>query len=49
MPTASLGYGQAGSRMIDAGTHIIRVTLQDEPTIFREIEVESRNTPQRSG
>ncbi len=30
--------------MTEAGTHIIRVTLQDEPTIFREIEVESRKT-----
>jgi Plasmid pRiA4b ORF-3-like protein len=24
------------------GTHIVRVTLQDEPTIYREIEIESR-------
>ena len=30
--------------MAEAGTHIIRVTLQDEPTIYREIEVESRKT-----
>ncbi len=30
--------------MTEAGTHIVRVTLQDEPTIFREIEVESRKT-----
>jgi Plasmid pRiA4b ORF-3-like protein len=26
------------------GTHIIRAALQDEPTIYREIEVESRTT-----
>ncbi|GEO18585.1 IS1096 element passenger TnpR family protein [Microvirga aerophila] len=30
--------------MTAAGTHIVRVTLQDEPTIYREIEVESRKT-----
>ncbi len=30
--------------MTEAGTHIIRVTLQDEPTTYREIEVESRIT-----
>ena len=30
--------------MIEADTHIVRVTLQDEPTIYREIEVESRKT-----
>jgi Plasmid pRiA4b ORF-3-like protein len=30
--------------MSETGTHIVRVTLQDEPTIFREIEVESRRT-----
>ena len=30
--------------MTEAGTHIVRVTLQDEPTIYREIEVESRKT-----
>jgi hypothetical protein len=30
--------------MTEPGTHIVRVTLQDEPTIFREIEVESRRT-----
>ena len=30
--------------MAEAGTHIIRVTLQDEPTTYREIEVESRKT-----
>jgi hypothetical protein len=30
--------------MTEAGTHIIRVTLQDEPSIYREIEVESRKT-----
>ena len=27
--------------MTEAGTHIVRVTLQGEPTIYREIEVES--------
>jgi hypothetical protein len=27
--------------MPEAGTHIFRVTLQDEPTVYREIEVES--------
>jgi hypothetical protein len=26
------------------GTHIVRVALQDEPIIYREIEVESRKT-----
>jgi hypothetical protein len=30
--------------MTEAGTHIVRVTVQDEPTIYREIEVESRKT-----
>src|SRR5215203_4189283 len=30
--------------MTEAGTHIIRVTLQGEPSIYREIEVESRKT-----
>ena len=30
--------------MTEAGTHIVRVTLQGEPTIYREIEVESRKT-----
>ncbi len=30
--------------MPEAGTHIIRVTLQDEPSIYREIEVESRKS-----
>jgi hypothetical protein len=30
--------------MPEAGTHIIRVALQDEPTIYREIEVESRKS-----
>jgi hypothetical protein len=30
--------------MTEAGTHIVRVTLQDEPTIYREIEVEGRKT-----
>jgi Plasmid pRiA4b ORF-3-like protein len=30
--------------MIEAGTHIVRATLQDEPTIYMEIEVESRTT-----
>ena len=30
--------------MTEAGTHIIRVALQGEPTIYREIEVESRKT-----
>jgi hypothetical protein len=30
--------------MSEAGTHIIRAALQDEPTIYREIEVESRTT-----
>jgi Plasmid pRiA4b ORF-3-like protein len=30
--------------MAEADTHIVRVTLQDEPTIYREIEVESRKT-----
>jgi hypothetical protein len=30
--------------MTEAGTHIVRVTLQDEPLIYREIEVESRET-----
>ena len=28
----------------EAGTHIIRAALQDEPTIYREIEAESRAT-----
>jgi hypothetical protein len=28
--------------MTEAGTHIVRVTLQGEPTIYREIAVESR-------
>jgi hypothetical protein len=28
----------------EASTHIVRVTLQDEPLIYREIEVESRKT-----
>jgi hypothetical protein len=28
--------------MPETGTHIVRVTLQDEPTIYREIEIESR-------
>ncbi len=30
--------------MTEAGTHIVRVALQGEPTIYREIEVESRKT-----
>ena len=30
--------------MTDAGTHIVRVALKGEPTIYREIEVESRKT-----
>jgi hypothetical protein len=30
--------------MTEAGTHIVRVSLQDEPSIYREIEVESRKT-----
>ena len=30
--------------MTETGTHIVRVTLQGEPTIYREIEVESRKT-----
>ncbi len=30
--------------MTEAGTHIIRAALQDEPSIYREIEVESRKT-----
>jgi hypothetical protein len=30
--------------MPETGTHIVRVTLQDEPTIYREIEVESQKT-----
>jgi hypothetical protein len=28
--------------MTEAGTHIIRIALQNEPTIYREIEIESR-------
>src|SRR5919112_3344883 len=28
----------------NGGTHIIRAALQDEPSIYREIEVESRTT-----
>jgi hypothetical protein len=30
--------------MTEAGTHIVRVTLQDGPTVYREIEVESHKT-----
>jgi hypothetical protein len=30
--------------MTKTGTHILRASLQDEPTILREIEVESRKT-----
>jgi Plasmid pRiA4b ORF-3-like protein len=30
--------------MTEAGTRIVRVALQGEPTIYREIEVESRKT-----
>ena len=30
--------------MPEAGTHIVRVALQDEPSIYREIEVESRKS-----
>jgi hypothetical protein len=30
--------------MAENGTHILRITLQDEPSIYREIEVESRRT-----
>jgi pRiA4b ORF-3-like protein len=30
--------------MTEAGTHIIRAALQDEPSIYRQIEVESRKT-----
>jgi hypothetical protein len=30
--------------MTEARTHIVRVTLQGEPSIYREIEVESRKT-----
>jgi hypothetical protein len=30
--------------MAEAGTHIVRGALQGEPTIYREIEVESRKT-----
>jgi hypothetical protein len=30
--------------MAEAGTHFLRVALQDEPTTYREIEVESRKT-----
>ena len=30
--------------MSEAGTHSVRAALQDEPTIYREIEVESRTT-----
>jgi hypothetical protein len=28
----------------EATTHILRVALQDEPSIYREIEIDSRNT-----
>ena len=30
--------------MSEAGTHIVRAALQDEPAIYREIEVDSRTT-----
>src|SRR5919112_5929144 len=30
--------------MPEARTHIVRVALQDEPSIYREIEVESRRS-----
>jgi hypothetical protein len=30
--------------MTKTGTHILRVTLQDEPSIYREIEIESQKT-----
>ncbi len=30
--------------MTDAGTHIIRITLQGKPSVYREIEVESRRS-----
>jgi hypothetical protein len=30
--------------MIEAGTHIVRAALQDEPAIYREIEIDSRKT-----
>jgi hypothetical protein len=30
--------------MTEAGTHIVRVALQGEPTTYREIEIESRTT-----
>ena len=30
--------------MTDASTHIIRVAFQDGPSIYREIEIESRKT-----
>jgi len=30
--------------MTQTGTYILRVALQDEPSIYREIEVESRHT-----
>ncbi|WP_404291116.1 hypothetical protein ACD578_04100 [Microvirga sp. RSM25] len=31
--------------MSKAGTHILRITLQGEPSVYREIEIESRRTP----
>ena len=31
--------------MSTAGTHILRITLQGEPSVYREIEIESRRTP----
>jgi hypothetical protein len=33
-----------GSIMSQTGTHILRGTLQDEPAIYREIEIESQRS-----
>jgi hypothetical protein len=30
--------------MTQTGTHILRITLQDEPSIYREIEIESQKS-----
>jgi hypothetical protein len=50
VPKSILETGGAAPRpirrsiMTQTGTHILRVTLQDEPTIYREIEIESQRS-----
>jgi hypothetical protein len=51
MPHHALGLEPAGcsdrmlgcreDRMAEAGTHIFRVTLREEPSVYRDIEIDS--------